>query len=141
MNKCLVTACDRPPHNARGLCEACYKFARQLVIQGRTTWKQLEDDGKCLRKRRRESNEIERFFLPTKLIAALEERQLLLAIAKTKEDPISSEAQDHVRGIILDHIRELMDGYGLTTTNTIGRLIAALESTMQRWKWWKGDEK
>lgn len=32
---------------ARGLCQNCYRKAREAVKAGKTTWEQLEKEGKC----------------------------------------------------------------------------------------------
>ena len=46
--RCLNPRCDRNPE-IRGLCEPCYQGVRRLVINGTTTWKELEDRGKVER--------------------------------------------------------------------------------------------
>lgn len=45
--KCLVPDCSRKIH-CRGLCKAHYSFASLLVGENKTTWKKLEQTGKCL---------------------------------------------------------------------------------------------
>lgn len=46
--KCMVPNCVRE-RKTRGLCSSCYQSALKLVKDGRTTWKGLEDAGKCLK--------------------------------------------------------------------------------------------
>lgn len=45
--KCMVQGCKRMC-NGRGLCATHYKYARDLVVRGKTTWTSLEANGKCL---------------------------------------------------------------------------------------------
>lgn len=45
--KCLVPGCNnRRSH--RGLCNKHYGSATYLVREGKVTWQELEDNGKCL---------------------------------------------------------------------------------------------
>ena len=46
-NKCLVPGCDNES-KTRGLCSTHYMYAHRLVTRGKTTWKELEEQGKCL---------------------------------------------------------------------------------------------
>lgn len=43
---CVRPGCDRT-HYARGLCYNCYMTALRLVKTGKTTWVELQDNGKC----------------------------------------------------------------------------------------------
>lgn len=45
--KCLFPHCDCG-RATRGLCRSHYSYASLLVRNGITTWKELEDHGKCL---------------------------------------------------------------------------------------------
>jgi len=45
--KCLVPVCDNDA-KTRGLCSTHYMYAHRLVTRGKTTWKELEEQGKCL---------------------------------------------------------------------------------------------
>ena len=45
--KCLYPPCQRTAV-ARGLCQGDYATARELVRAGKTTWEQLEREGKSL---------------------------------------------------------------------------------------------
>jgi len=49
--KCLKPNCDREVRS-RGLCGSCYVTANSLVNKGKTTWKKLEMNGKCLPSKR-----------------------------------------------------------------------------------------
>ena len=40
--KCIIIECTREA-GSRGLCSACYASAFNLIYQGKTTWKELED--------------------------------------------------------------------------------------------------
>lgn len=44
--RCRVPVCDRDAE-CRGLCRSHYQSAYSLVVAGVTTWKELEDRGKC----------------------------------------------------------------------------------------------
>lgn len=44
--KCLHPECEKQGHS-RGLCLSCYMGARKLVASGKTTWGDLEQQGKC----------------------------------------------------------------------------------------------
>ena len=43
---CMRTGCRGDSHT-RGLCRACYQTARLLVLEGCTTWEQLEKLGRA----------------------------------------------------------------------------------------------
>lgn len=43
---CLRPSCGRV-QVTRGLCQTCYKAAKRLVEECKTTWEQIEVDGKC----------------------------------------------------------------------------------------------
>ena len=45
---CLNSMCTSATPITRGLCGSCYLKARTHVIEGRTTWKKLEAQGKVL---------------------------------------------------------------------------------------------
>jgi len=44
---CLVPGCNNPA-KTRGLCATHYMYAHRLVSRGKTTWADLEKEGKCL---------------------------------------------------------------------------------------------
>lgn len=47
---CMNPECDRDTshrNSSRGLCGHCYRSAMNLVQSGRTTWAELEANGKC----------------------------------------------------------------------------------------------
>lgn len=44
---CLVPSCNNEA-KTRGLCSTHYMYAHRLVTRGKTTWKELERQGKCL---------------------------------------------------------------------------------------------
>lgn len=50
--KCMNPVCAKERKHfalgSRGLCPACYTMANNLVREHKTTWGQLEKDGKCL---------------------------------------------------------------------------------------------
>ena len=46
-NLCLVPGCNEPA-KTRGLCATHYMYAHRLVTRGKTTWAELEKEGKCL---------------------------------------------------------------------------------------------
>lgn len=46
---CMMPGCAEKA-TCRGLCMKCYAMAHKLVKQNRTTWKQLEKNGKVLPK-------------------------------------------------------------------------------------------
>lgn len=50
--KCLVPECKEETHS-RGLCYTCYHFARRLIVNKDTTWEKLENNGKCLSRKRK----------------------------------------------------------------------------------------
>ena len=43
---CLYPDCEHPVR-CRSLCPVHYATAQRLVKEGRTTWKELEDTGRC----------------------------------------------------------------------------------------------
>ena len=45
--KCLVPGCNNDA-KTRGLCSTHYMYAHRLVTRGKTTWAELEKQGKCL---------------------------------------------------------------------------------------------
>ena len=45
--KCLVPGCNNEA-KTRGLCSTHYMYAHRLVTRGKTTWAELEKQGKCL---------------------------------------------------------------------------------------------
>lgn len=47
--RCMMPGCLENA-SCRGLCMKCYSMANRLVQQGRTTWEQLEKNGKILPK-------------------------------------------------------------------------------------------
>ena len=56
---CLLCPCLR---YARGLCQRCYKAAKQRVDAGETTWDQLEAAGRAMPPARKESNALVHLF-------------------------------------------------------------------------------
>ena len=59
-DNCLVEGCTGEV-KSRGLCQVCFVYAHRLVNNGKTTWEELEQQGKVKRahaqsltKRRRE---------------------------------------------------------------------------------------
>lgn len=46
--KCLNPKCERKQY-ARGLCQSCYGLARHIVKSGKTSWEELEKNGKTLK--------------------------------------------------------------------------------------------
>jgi hypothetical protein len=45
--QCLVRDCEGTA-TTRGLCPACRMYATRQIKAGKTTWAQLEHEGKCL---------------------------------------------------------------------------------------------
>ena len=139
--KCMVPRCPNTPNASRGLCHACYKRAQILVAEGKTSWQELIDAGRFQPARRQATDNPELFtwFLPNQKpqpnggpkhhILPAEQDELLDAIT----DP-SDDAEEHVRTIILEKIRDMMEVYGLHTTNTIGKLIARMEEELLQMK-------
>jgi hypothetical protein len=134
--KCMVPTCPNTPNASRGLCHACYKRAQILVAEGKTSWQELIDNGRCQPARRAATDDPTMFgwFLPNApqqppkhKILPPEQEELLDALTDPSED-----AEEHMRTIILDKIRDMMETYGLTTTNTIGKLIARMEEQVTR---------
>jgi hypothetical protein len=64
---------------------------------------------------------------PKDRILEPEQEELLDALTDPRE-----EGEEHVRTIILDKIRDMMETYGLTTTHTIGKLLARFEEQVTR---------
>lgn len=44
---CITNNCKKPK-KTRGLCHKCYTAYRKLVLLGKTTWNELEHEGKSL---------------------------------------------------------------------------------------------
>lgn len=53
--QCLVIGCGRDT-KVRGLCSSCYQLARLKVLQGKTTWKELEESDLAKRKQNQGGN-------------------------------------------------------------------------------------
>mgnify|MGYP003148638141 FL=1 len=45
--ECLVPGCNNDA-KTRGLCSTHYMYAHRLVTRGKSTWKELEETGRCL---------------------------------------------------------------------------------------------
>lgn len=61
---CLRPGCGRTAR-ARGLCDSCYQGAFNLVSNKRTTWEELEKNGKSLKSSRKFNSKIISWLLET----------------------------------------------------------------------------
>lgn len=59
MERCIVHECGRE-ERSRGLCHACYMYARRRIDNGSTTWEEMEADGRCLPTKQAKENQPDR---------------------------------------------------------------------------------